>query len=180
MFTTIHALLLSTIALAAPLHPRRNTVSVTGSGLTFFSPNLTEGSPMQPPTAYTCYSGSAANFPPLTQWASFNDLWNFQVTNAFAASGDSSSDIQDLKSSILSTSRAAKVDPRVILGIILQESSGNLNVGCTNNGVENCGIMQSHDPSAQSFDEEDAMQSINEMVCTLCWILLPVVAVPRS
>ena len=62
----------------------------------------------------------------------------FQVTNALRPIGDSESEIQALRNAIILVGWNARVDPRVILSVILQESTGNLRVGCTNNGVENC------------------------------------------
>ena len=54
------------------------------------------------------------------------------------------------------------IDPRVILAMIMQESSGNVHVISTNNGVQNNGIMQSH--AGVSYDPADPAGSILQMV----------------
>ena len=162
MHPFIHFLLFASAALAAPLFPRAATV--TGDGLAFYTSNLNDGSPIKAGSAYTCYSGSADKFPDMDQWASFNDLWTFQVKNALSPIGDTNQEIQAMQQAVVSVSKTAQVDPRVILAVILQESSGNVNVGCTNNGVENCGIMQSHDPADKAFDPSNILGSITQMV----------------
>ena len=62
---------------------------------------------------------------------------------------------------------ASKVDKRVILAQIIQESSGCVNVGSTNNGVENNGLMQSYNGASfvgNSASSEDQYNSILQMV----------------
>ncbi|KAF7142172.1 hypothetical protein CNMCM5793_008680 [Aspergillus hiratsukae] len=65
--------------------------------------------------------------------------------------------------SILEVSAAAKVDPRLILAVVMQESSGNVYVGCTNNNVQNCGLMQAYTGSV-SFDPSNPQGSITQMI----------------
>jgi len=54
------------------------------------------------------------------------------------------------------------IDPRVILAIVMQESSGNAHVVSTNNGVQNNGLMQSHD--GVSYSASDPAGSILQMI----------------
>lgn len=54
------------------------------------------------------------------------------------------------------------IDPRVILAMIMQESSGNVHVISTNNGVQNNGILQSH--AGVSYNSADPSGSILQMV----------------
>lgn len=54
------------------------------------------------------------------------------------------------------------IDPRVILAIVMQESSGNVHVISTNNGVENNGLMQSH--NGVSYDPSNPAKSILQMI----------------
>jgi glucan 1,3-beta-glucosidase len=139
-------LVLSTLGLAAPTTRRQlaSTPQVTSeTGLTFFTTDLNTGASLKSPDSYTCYGGPASNFPAQSEWASFNDLWTVQSSTNLNANGNTPADISNLHDSILEVSAAAKVDARVILAMIIQESAGNLHVGCTNNGVENCGIMVS-------------------------------------
>ena len=44
-----------------------------------------------------------------------------------------------------------------------EQSTGNVYVGCTNNEVENCGLMQAYAGSV-SFDPSNAQSSITQMV----------------
>lgn len=125
---TILSLLSS--ALAAPLQPRQGSGSVTGNGLSFYNPNLSAGAGLKSPTTYTCYAGGPSGFPKQAQWASFNSLWKFQSGNALAPIGDSQAQIQDMHDAIVAVSKAAKVDARVILAVIIQESTGKVDVGC--------------------------------------------------
>lgn len=141
MLSFLNLLLVGYTAFAAPILPRGSTF-VQGTGVSFYSSDLSAGAALKAGSDYTCYRGSASRFPDIGQWASFDDLWKFQITNALSPIGDSSAEIQALQSAITSIGQAAQVDPRVILSIILQESTGNLKVGCTNNGVENCGIVR--------------------------------------
>jgi hypothetical protein len=78
---------------------------------------------------YLCYSGSAANFPPPSQWASFSNMWD-NAKPALATScantesfgpGDSAAQIQDIFNSIQQVAEASLVDHRFILAVIMQE-----------------------------------------------------------
>jgi len=54
------------------------------------------------------------------------------------------------------------IDPRVILAMIMQESSGNVHVISTNNSVQNNGILQSH--AGVSYSSADPADSIVQMI----------------
>ena len=71
--------------------------------------------------------------------------------------------IKLIRESILKISAAGKVDARMVLAQVMQESSGNVNVICTNNGVQNCGLMQAFTGSV-SFDPTKPAASINQMI----------------
>jgi hypothetical protein len=51
---------------------------------------------------------------------------------------------EDLKTAINTVASESKVDPRFIFAIVMQESNGCLRVPTTNGGVNNPGVMQSH------------------------------------
>lgn len=163
------ALLLPALALAAPtqlLKPRQGWGSVTSAtGLSFYNANLASGtSGKADASEYTCYSGPASNFPAVDTWISFEAMWALISADALAPIGDTAEQIADLYTAITDISVVSQVDARVILATIIDESTGNVNVGCTNNGVENCGLMQSHAPADTSFVEGDAFYSIAQMV----------------
>ena len=151
-----------------PLQTRNDSTAVSAPyGSTYYYPDLRVGGPGYGASHhnYTCYAGPWRSFPPPAKWISFNYLWQFQVNNALRPIGDNEAEIQAIYNGIVQVSRDARVDARVILAVIIQESTGNVRVGCTNNGVENCGLMQSHDPLNKSYDPANYQDSITQMVC---------------
>ncbi|MCJ1307317.1 hypothetical protein MMC25_000963 [Agyrium rufum] len=98
---------------------------------------------------YNCYCGSWQNFPPPVQWVSFQDMWNqtqiyFQTGCTGGGQQDDQEQIDAICSTIQEVAKASLVDHRLILAVILQESSGYVYVGTTfNNNAGNPGLMQS-------------------------------------
>ena len=148
-----------------PLEIRDGTGAVTSkTGLTFYNANYNDGTGHASHSNYTCYRGAASNFPAPSKWASFANLYAFQRSNALLPIGDSNAEAQAIYNAILSISKTAKVDARVILAVIVQESTGNVRVGCTFNGVQNCGLMQSYNPVNKTYDAKNMQASITQMV----------------
>ncbi|MCJ1478548.1 hypothetical protein MMC13_007229 [Lambiella insularis] len=108
------------------------------------------------------YSGPASNFPASSAWESFDNLW--QLNMAALQYNDDAADIASMLTAIQTVAGMTNglIDERVILAIIMQESSGNVHVISTNNGVQNNGIMQSHD--GVSYSSADPAGSIMQMV----------------
>lgn len=129
----------------APTGPRNNVA--TTSGGPGGGPEMT-------------YSGPATNFPDASQWQSFDAMWA-QASHAMA-SVDSPQEIDWIKEGIMTEAARTGIDPRIILGVIMQESSGNVRVPTTNNGITNPGLMQSH--NGVSFDPSDPHGSILQMI----------------
>ncbi|KAH0499811.1 hypothetical protein TgHK011_006977 [Trichoderma gracile] len=110
---------------------------------------------------YTYYQGdgsTAAGWPSQDDWGSWDDLWKANVPLMQKSCGwngwvgdDSESEIQDMGTAIQSVSKAAEIDPRFILAIVMQESKGCVRVPTTNNGVTNPGLMQSHNGAGSCF-----------------------------
>jgi len=152
----------------AELVTRDGTGSVVTSAtaLTWYSSSLTAGtSGLSTPSDYTCYSGAASNFPAFSSWVNFGTMWNNSLQYTLNLEPNTKAQNTDIYNAIVATSKAAKVDARVILATILLESSGNLSVPCTvspNGGIPNCGIMQSFNGS--SFAAATPVKSINQMV----------------
>lgn len=109
---------------------------------------------------YVHYSGPASNFPPPEQWASYDALW--EQNSRLMKFNSSDSEVALIKSAIEKVATSSRVDVRVILCIIVQESGGNVRVRTTNNGVRNPGLMQSH--NGVEFDPNDVAGSILQMV----------------
>jgi hypothetical protein len=89
-------------------------------------------------------------------------MWSDAYTYSLGPIGDSFNEAFAVLNAILYVSSQTLVDNRVILAVILQESTGNVRVGCTNNGVRNCGIMQSY--NGTSYDPNNMQSSITKMV----------------
>lgn len=143
------------------------TGSVVGSGLAWYSSNLYTGVRRSiDPSNYTCYSGSASAFPPLSTWISFSAMWGLQRISALVPIGDTWEEIGHIKNAIMTVSTDALVDTRVILAIIILESTGNVRVPCTTSygGVQNCGLMQAYNPTQTSYNASIGSQSILQMV----------------
>lgn len=152
-------------SLESPLLERRQgTGAVTSAaGLKFYQSNFATGtSGYANPGTYTCFSGPASKFPAISNWISFNKMYALLKSVALIPIGDTQAQAQDIYNGIVSISQAAKVDARVILAVIVLESTGNVHVKCTYNGVENCGLMQSHNGS--SFNASIPAMSITRMV----------------
>lgn len=89
---------------------------------------------------YRFYTGNGANWPQLSQWGSFDELWNtnqniFQNScnwNGWGAN-NSPQEIADIKKAINQVSAEAQVGPRFMLSIVLQESKGCVRAPTTNN-----------------------------------------------
>lgn len=109
------------------------------------------------------YSGPASNFPNDTsKWASWDDLWS--KASGEMASSDTSEQIGWIKDGIEKEAAATGIDKRFILAVVMQESSGNVHVGATNNGVNNPGLMQSHDGASFDGTEASVLQMIKDGV----------------
>ena len=171
---------LASVALGAPLYGGDGLAAVTSAlGLSFYSSSLDAGAPLGNPATYTCYSGPATNFPSPDKWASFSALWNFQVTNSLQPIGDSAEEIGAMHDAIVQVAQAAKVDARVILAMVIKESTGNVRVPCTNNGVENCGLMQSYNAEAKAYDPSNSRASILQMVRCRLQLFFPVLRITK-
>uniref|UniRef100_A0A093VA56 Rare lipoprotein A n=1 Tax=Talaromyces marneffei PM1 TaxID=1077442 RepID=A0A093VA56_TALMA len=105
-------------------------------------------------SAYTLFGGDgtiAAGWPSIDNWvATYDEMFNANKATMsssctyFGAENDSADEINDIYNAIKSVSASSGVDPRFILAILMQESNGCVRVHTTNYGVNNPGLMQSH------------------------------------
>ncbi|KUI72791.1 hypothetical protein VM1G_08419 [Cytospora mali] len=136
--STLLALLASSlpIALAAPKsHPKvEGRAAALPNNLTF----ATEGS-----VAPAYYSGPWENFPAMDTWLSFSDMFNANEDSMVAA-GSTWDDVGRIAVAIEDAASSIGVDERVILGIIMEESSGYVGVATTYDadGEPTGGLMQ--------------------------------------
>ncbi|MCJ1387371.1 Syntaxin-binding protein 3 [Xylographa bjoerkii] len=151
----------------APVGPASSIVS-SATATSTMTASTEQSSPVSAPTpgVSAVYSGPASNFPPASAWQSFSALWALNLPALHAVDNDA--DIASIESSIQEISEDTNglpygpIDPRVILAVIMQESSGNADVDPTNNGVTNPGLMQSHDGVA--YNSADPAGSIKQMI----------------
>lgn len=85
------------------------------------------------------YGGTWDDFPPMSEWWAWGDIFN-AYEQSMVDAGSSWDDVGRIAVAIEDAAADIGVDERVILGIILQESSGYVGVICT--GGDDCGIMQ--------------------------------------
>ncbi|KAI7973351.1 hypothetical protein EIK77_002290 [Talaromyces pinophilus] len=106
-------------------------------------------------SSYTTLFGgdgtTAAGWPSMDSWvATYDEMFEANKAtmsagcSAYGFENDSEDEINDINNAIKSVSASSGVDARFILAIVMQESTGCVRVGGTNNGVFNPGLMQSH------------------------------------
>ncbi|KAK3111912.1 hypothetical protein LTR53_012366 [Teratosphaeriaceae sp. CCFEE 6253] len=102
---------------------------------------------------YRLYTGDgsiADGWPAQSQWVDFDAMFDANTDNmklscaAWAVPDDTDAEIADMKAAITDIAAATAVDARVILAIIMQESTGCVRVITTQYSVFNPGLMQSH------------------------------------
>lgn len=135
MLTSLSFLLFPILALAAPTTLDTRQVSnakysaasqkvTSQAGLAWYSSSLNNGAAAKSdPSSYTCYSGPASNFPPMSSWTSFNAMWSIMAADALTPIGDSPKEQKLMLQAIKTVSKQAKVDPRIILAVIVGEVS---------------------------------------------------------
>ncbi|KAF2476685.1 uncharacterized protein BDR25DRAFT_210346 [Lindgomyces ingoldianus] len=111
---------------------------------------------------YSCAGPDVKDYPPKGEWLSFNALWGINSPTIVKNNKDSAY-ADFIKQGIQDVSRASKVDARLILSIIMQESGGNAQVECTGYDYKrDCGIMQMR--GAANFSSSEPEKSIREMI----------------
>ncbi|KAF1975518.1 hypothetical protein BU23DRAFT_503470 [Bimuria novae-zelandiae CBS 107.79] len=115
--------------------------------------------PSDPASVYSCVGPKAEDFPGKDAWLGFKQLWTINQPVIETANGGNQYN-DDIKSAILEVADGSKVDARLILAIIMQESSGNVSIQCTEGNA--CGLMQ-HRGSVQ-FDSSQPKTSIKAMI----------------
>ncbi|KAJ5306483.1 hypothetical protein PENANT_c031G06639 [Penicillium antarcticum] len=86
-------------------------------------------------------------WPSLSDWKEYDVLWELNKILISSACDNSDTETDNINEHIKSIASSSGVDERFILAIVMQESKGCVRVQSTNNGVQNTGLMQSHDGS---------------------------------
>jgi len=169
MFSSaLSLLLLSPLALAHPTPA--STYGITTASLhtdlvdKWYSDYNTESNvtkPADPSSFYSCSGPDMNAYPSKNEWLSFKDMWEInspeiQKKNNGADYGDA------IKTAIQDVSKTSKVDSRLILAIIMQESTGGVNIPCTGGGGSDCGLMQFRGGAV--FSKADPSGSIHQMI----------------
>lgn len=69
---------------------------------------------------FTWYSGPSSSFPPMSQWKSFEEIFNANKSEMFAT-GDTGEDVGRIWNAVLEAAKIG-VEERVIFAIIMQVS----------------------------------------------------------
>ena len=102
----------------------KGSVVTNPTALSFYDPSFAYGTVgYSTPTTYNCYSGPAVNFPAHSTWMNFDQMFNRNQQYSLVVAGDTSPEQMAIYNAIVSVSQQAKVDPRVILAVIIQEAS---------------------------------------------------------
>jgi len=117
-------------------------------------------------------------WPTMDEWLSFDSIWAADLRNVISTScrnlaqanpkpENSPSESDNMRLAVRDVAALSKVDERFILAILMQESNGCVRVQTTNNGVENPGLMQSHDGThscANAAPQECSLEQIRGMI----------------
>ncbi|KAK4946130.1 hypothetical protein LTR66_014324, partial [Elasticomyces elasticus] len=126
------------------------TTKVTSpAGLAWYDPNLGAGTATAS-TSYKCYHGGINSYPPMSSWMNFYDMFNHNKPTMLARNNNNDQWVGWMWDAITQTAAASNVDARLILAIVMQESTGQIDVGCTGS-MPNCGLMQAS-YNSHSFD----------------------------
>lgn len=118
------------------------------------------------------------DYPSITEWLSFDKMWEINLPHITSVNSQAGSNFPSLiHDAIQKVSQDSKVDARLILAVVLQESAGNVNVACTD--VNHCGLMQAP-PGSGSFDAKDPSGSILNMIQDGVYGIDPLRAVQAS
>lgn len=102
------------------------------------------------------YGGPYQNFPPMSSWLPWTTVFGLYEQTMVNA-GSSWDDVGRINVAISQAAASIGVDERVILAIILQESTGYVGVECT--GDDDCGIMQCQ--GCSSFQGQNELSQVN-------------------
>ncbi len=88
------------------------------------------------------YSGPSKNFPGMNQWKSVDEIFNANKVEMLKT-GNTTDDVNHILAAVKECSKLG-VETRVILSVIMQESTGNVGVRTTKNidGHGTAGLMQ--------------------------------------
>ncbi|KAK1024352.1 hypothetical protein LTR33_017919, partial [Friedmanniomyces endolithicus] len=126
------------------------TVTATISSTSSASSPTTTGSIIDVYKTYTGDGSIADGWPAQFQWTDFDSMFTANTANMKASCAqwsvpdDTDAELADMKTAIQAIASTTGVDARMILAVIMQESTGCVRVITTEYSVFNPGLMQSH------------------------------------
>ncbi|KAL8289805.1 hypothetical protein RB597_001438 [Gaeumannomyces tritici] len=92
--------------------------------------------------SFIFYSGPSSDFPPMSEWKTFEELFNLNKPEMLRT-GDTGEDVGCIWNAVLEYAKLG-VDERVVFAIIMQESTGDVGVATTWNMDKRAtaGLMQ--------------------------------------
>ncbi|PSN69981.1 hypothetical protein BS50DRAFT_301781 [Corynespora cassiicola Philippines] len=120
----------------------------------------------KPRDIYSCKGPKMDDYPKMNEWLSFEQLWQInegEISLSNNCTNNRTTDFtKEIKDAIVDVSRESFVDARLILALIMQESTGNVNVACTGAENSDCGIMQIR--GSREFQSNSTKESIRHMI----------------
>lgn len=104
------------------------------------SPNAPGNSKVNP-LAYHCIGPMMDDFPTPEKWPlCFDQMWNINSPAITTVNGGNQFNVE-LRNAINAEAEKTRIDARIILALVMQESTGQINAPCTNGGAD-CGLLQ--------------------------------------
>ncbi|KAK5123302.1 hypothetical protein LTR85_002732 [Meristemomyces frigidus] len=115
-------------------------------------------------SSYQCFGSDSTESLSASSWLCFNDLWRINEAAILSKNGGDTYIKHYIKEALLHVAGESAIDSRLILALMMQESSGRASISCRSqsNGRSKCGLMQATDGS--SFDSARQAASILQMV----------------
>ncbi|KAM3447656.1 hypothetical protein MY3296_008501 [Beauveria thailandica] len=113
----------------------------------------------------TFLGNGSYGWPELAQWTNFESMWATNLERVISQScpaeqlSNTPSESMEVKSAIEKVANSSDIDKRFILAVALQESGCCVRASTTNNGVNNPGIMQSHNGNHSCHNNKELCPS---------------------
>lgn len=100
-----------------------NRVIEHTEGMNWYSYSLKDGNNgYSDEKHYTCFYGGPSNFPPISKWMNFEAMWSLNQRDYMNVKPQDTPAVQAaIKHAVIYISQCARVDPRVILAVMMQE-----------------------------------------------------------
>lgn len=160
--TTVSVASVPSVAPTTPVAPVSTPVPTTSAAPapTSSAPATPSGGGNTTPGQFQNYAGPESSFPLPDKWLSYDALWDLNKAVCNMAGNDGKGDL--INTDIQAAGHKYGVDARIVLAIVLQESTCQLSAVTTNGGVSNPGLMQSHDGVGYDGTDASIMQMMDD------------------